>query len=174
MSELWSHFPDDTLSPLNLAEKRWAIAVEQRDEKKALLLNELIAQAGRDPHGMNDAVQVDKHRQIARIKAEMDAEDARVHELWKEWVGLKPWVSKELKDHHGCDPAKCDYSVPDPEAEEKKFKDEMRKDLKAKEDQIKSLQDQVKRIRADLEEEEEEVPAAEVVDETYDPFRNSK
>jgi hypothetical protein len=100
MASFWHEFPDEVLSPVNLAEKKWALASEAFQHQSL--------QYARMLQGTN----LEANAQVQAAKAELDAAEKNVHELWKYWVGLKSYVSKSIKLHLGCDPARCDFSTP--------------------------------------------------------------
>lgn len=149
-NSFWNNFPDETLSPLNLAEKKWSIANENLPLKIKALYDELLVQARRDPSGYNDRIQEESRKRIQELQKEIQEEQDSVNELWREWVGLKPYVSRELKNALKCDPSKCDYTVPVVLTEEQAAEEAEKEDkayLNEKEIELEKLQEEVMRLR---------------------------
>jgi hypothetical protein len=98
MAGFWSKFPDETLDPLNLAEKKWAIAAEE--------CQKLVARESQNMQSLAMiASTTQDHQQRRECNEKMRAageaiERARDHvqRLHYEWVNLKPDVSKGLKE----------------------------------------------------------------------------
>ena len=152
-NSFWNNYPDETLSPLNLAEKKWSIANEELPLKIKVLYDELLVQARRDPSGYNDRIQAESKKRIQELQKEIQEEQDSVNELWREWVGLKPYVSREHKNALGCDPSKCDYTVPVVLSEEqvaKMVEQENRAYLSEKESELEKLQNEVNRLRESI------------------------
>jgi hypothetical protein len=103
MSDFWSDFPDETLSPLDLAEKKWALASEESQETDNRYAQVLSIQSRVAPHTLDGAIR--QQNAIATVTQEREEQKKRVRTLWLQWVALKPYVSKEMKVRLGCDPA---------------------------------------------------------------------
>ena len=107
MGSFWHKYLDEDLTPLDLAEKRWALASEGQ-EKVIAEQNEILRQQHAVMMGPFDreifnasSAKVDAANQAIKDERE------RVHGLELFWIGLKPYVPDTIKEYLGCDMSKC-------------------------------------------------------------------
>lgn len=137
----WSGHDDSELSEVDLAEKRWALAIEERDRFN----REVTAR-------IDNAVRCsDSHERIEQIMKEMQALDENVRALHRDWCAKKPYLPMKLKETLGCDPAVCvPFHQPTEEECEAHYVEDARKTLKKKEAEFDRLQKELAALRQDL------------------------
>jgi hypothetical protein len=77
----WNKYPDIDLSPVDLAEKKWALAVEEREQYFKSISDQTSCDNSND------------------IQKKIIIMNKKIHDLWIVWVVSKPWVSPEMKQH---------------------------------------------------------------------------
>ena len=141
----WSGFEDSELSAVDLAEKNWVLALEERVRTNRRLALEIdIAVRSSDISA-----------RIQKIKEEMGAIDEKVRALHRDWCAKKSYLPMALKENLGCDPAVCvPFHQPTEEDWKQRYLEETKGELAKKEAQLARLQKEVTALREELEEAE--------------------
>ena len=107
MGSFWHKYLDEDLTPLDLAEKRWALASD--DQAKVIQeQNEIIRQQTAAMMGPYDRTAfAESSAKVDAANKAIEDEKKRVQGLELFWIGLKPYVPDTIKEALGCDMSKC-------------------------------------------------------------------
>jgi hypothetical protein len=100
MSDFWINFPDKDLSPVDLAEKKWALANEELEYLQTKYAQVLSIQSRVVPNTIEGAKKIDDR--IKEATRELEDKKKEVHVLWLRWVKNKSYVSDATKKRLGC------------------------------------------------------------------------
>ena len=84
MSSFWNEFRDEDLSPLDLAEKKWALTNDDLNRQYKTFGQTILC---------DEKVRV----QIQQLLEELKQTQERVHALWLEMIIVKVWVPAPMK-----------------------------------------------------------------------------
>jgi hypothetical protein len=130
MEEFWHQYSDEELSPVYLAEKRHALAVAQL-ERDVQLFGVQVQTYART-HAMEGT---NCHVDIQALTMELEEKKKAVHELWLQWLQLKPYVHKELKRHLGCP----EIELPSEEEEKEKRRAVLTRRIQEAQDELNEM-----------------------------------
>jgi hypothetical protein len=89
MEAYWNQRPDETLTPLQLAEKRHVLACAKRDRERMARLEEIDRLKTERKNAPDDKARRDCQRRIRAAIKDMEAENDHIMDLWRYWATLK-------------------------------------------------------------------------------------